>query len=75
MSKGLGIVELAVLACIKQCGQRSEREDAYYKAGGCCGGPIVTPATTMVDYVHVYQQGGTPITPQPNYGGPGANGP
>lgn len=31
----------------------------------------VYPQTLTVDYVHVYTQGGTPITPQANYGGPG----
>ena len=44
-----------------------------YTVGGCCGGPILVPNTMMVDYVHVYQNGGTPVTPQTNYGGPGAN--
>lgn len=57
-----------------------------YTVGGCCGGPILVPNTMMVDYVHVYQNAAisnaltpnspvTAITPQTNYGGPGANGP
>jgi hypothetical protein len=29
------------------------------------------PSRLVVDYVHVYQQGGTPMTPASGYGGPG----
>jgi hypothetical protein len=36
------------------------------------GGPNVVPSTLLCDYVHVYLKGGTPITPQTNYGGKGA---
>lgn len=46
--------------------------------GGCCGfsnvpdGTSVFPATYTVDYVHVYCNAcGTPVTPDPGYGGPG----
>lgn len=35
-------------------------------------GSTTFPGVMKVDYVHVYQVGGTPITPQTNYGGPGS---
>lgn len=39
--------------------------------GSSIGGPDLIPAVMMVDWVHVYQAGATPITPQTNYTGPG----
>ncbi len=40
------------------------------------GGPMLIPATVLVDYVHVYSKDASAvaITPEANYGGPGANG-
>ena len=43
-------------------------------AVGGAGGPIQAPSTVLADYVHAYQQGGTAVTPQTGYGGPGDNG-
>lgn len=34
MSRGLGILERSVAACIKRCKQRDAQEDAYYIAAG-----------------------------------------
>jgi hypothetical protein len=34
-------------------------------------GAITTPASMLVEYVHVYLKGGTPVTAQSNYGGIG----
>lgn len=43
---------------------------------GGAGGPTEIPAEMLVDYVHVYSKdaGAKAVTPQPNYGGPGATG-
>jgi beta-glucanase (GH16 family) len=38
---------------------------------GQWGGPTLPPADIEVDYVHVYSQNGTAVTPESNYGGPG----
>jgi hypothetical protein len=40
-------------------------------AGNNPNGNTVLPAHYFFDYVHVYKQNGTPITPEQNYGGPG----
>lgn len=44
--------------------------------GGCCSGQVVVPSELLVDYVHVYSNASNAqaVVPQPNYGGPGANG-
>lgn len=40
------------------------------------GGPMMLPATVLVDYVHVYSRdpNAVAVTPQAGYGGPGATG-
>jgi beta-glucanase (GH16 family) len=47
-----------------------------HAVGGCCAGPKLVPTTVYVDYVHVYSNasGAVAVSPQPNYGGPGATG-
>ena len=32
-------------------------------------GPNLVPASVLIDYVHAYLKGGSPVTPQTNYGG------
>lgn len=41
---------------------------------GDFGGPTVIPANMQASWVHVYQTGGTPVSPQPGYSGPGGCG-
>ncbi len=41
-------------------------------AMGPNGGTNTVPASMVVEYIHAYLKGGTPITPQANYGGAGA---
>jgi hypothetical protein len=50
-----------------------------YAVSSSVGGPTTTPATMLVDYVHVYQTtqydpSAVAVTPQAGYGGPGDNG-
>lgn len=36
------------------------------------GGPLRVPSTMYSEYVHVYQQNGTAVSPETGYGGPGS---